>query len=304
MELRRLSYFIRIAEDGSLTRASGVLRIAQPALSRQIRMLEEELGVSLFSRTARGMQLTEEGEQLRASITGPLRELDLALQNIRTFSSRIEGDFTIGLPPNVADLLAKPLVLRMDADLPNIRLRVVEGPSGSLVDWLNRGIVDFAVLEAASRDDRLSDRALKTESLMLTGAGGTLLSPDAPMAFGKVAQLPLILPSHHFGIRSVVNAAAAKVRATLNIRFEADVARLAKELVAEGIGYAILPLSYFRAEVDAGTLRYCPIADAELPLTLFLTHRTYSRANIIVTKGLERKIADYIVEILGEAGAN
>jgi LysR family transcriptional regulator, nitrogen assimilation regulatory protein len=67
MENRRLSYFVRIAEDGSLTKAAGVLRIAQPALSRQIRLLEEELGVSLFSRTARGMQLTEEGEYLRAS---------------------------------------------------------------------------------------------------------------------------------------------------------------------------------------------------------------------------------------------
>src|ERR1700761_5036470 len=119
MEIRRLSYFVRIAEDGSLTKAAGVLRIAQPALSRQVRLLEEELGVALFSRTARGMRLTEEGEFLRASVAGPLRAMELALQSVRSFSSRIEGNFGIGMPSAIAAVLAKPLVLRMDAGFPN-----------------------------------------------------------------------------------------------------------------------------------------------------------------------------------------
>src|SRR5437016_6839562 len=136
MEIRRLRYFVRVAEDGSLTKAAGVLRVAQPALTRQIRLLEKEIGVALFNRTPRGMQLTEEGEYLRASVAGPLRALELALQNIRSFSSRIEGNFAIGMPASIGDILAKPLAMRMDADFPNIKLRIVEGPTGSLVDWL------------------------------------------------------------------------------------------------------------------------------------------------------------------------
>lgn len=70
MEIKRISYFVRIAEDGSLTKAAGILRFAQPALSRQMRLLEEELGVTLFNRTARGMRLTEESEYLRAAAAG------------------------------------------------------------------------------------------------------------------------------------------------------------------------------------------------------------------------------------------
>src|SRR5215471_7971497 len=127
MDTRRLRYFVRIAEDGSLTRAAGVLRIAQPALSRQIRLLEEELGIALFNRTARGMQLTEEGEHLRACVAGPLRSLELALQNARSFSSHIEGNFTLGMTSGIGEILAKPLVLRMSSEFPNIKLRIVEG---------------------------------------------------------------------------------------------------------------------------------------------------------------------------------
>jgi LysR family transcriptional regulator, nitrogen assimilation regulatory protein len=81
MEIRRLEYFVCIAEQGSLGRASDLLRIAQPALTRQVRLLEQELGVILFTRSRRGMRLTEEGEQLLSEVMGPLRQLEGALQN-------------------------------------------------------------------------------------------------------------------------------------------------------------------------------------------------------------------------------
>ena len=87
MEIRRLTYFTCIAEYGSLTRAAGVLRIAQSALSRQMRLLETEIGVPLFSRTTRGMTLTDEGRYLQSAVAGPLRELAVALQNIRSLAA-------------------------------------------------------------------------------------------------------------------------------------------------------------------------------------------------------------------------
>ena len=115
------------------------------------------------------MQLTEEGEYLRAAIASPLRAMELALQNVRSFSPRIEGNFAIGMPSSIGEILARPLVLRMNADFPNIKLRIVEGLTGSLVDWLHRGMLDFALLEEASRDDRLTDRELFSAKLMLVG---------------------------------------------------------------------------------------------------------------------------------------
>jgi LysR family nitrogen assimilation transcriptional regulator len=176
-------YFTRIAEDGSLTKAAGVLRIAQPALSRQIRLLEEELGVSLFTRTARGMRLTEEGEYLRTAAAGPLRGAGTRLAECAGLLDRHQGDVAIGMPSGVGDRLALPLVQLMNAQFPDIRLRIVEGPTGSLIDWLNRGMIDFALLEGASKDDRLTDVELFSGSLMLVGGPDDALDPDQPIAF-------------------------------------------------------------------------------------------------------------------------
>jgi LysR family nitrogen assimilation transcriptional regulator len=277
MEIRRLKYFARIAEDGSLTKAAGVLRIAQPALSRQIRLLEEELGVALFRRTARGMQLTEEGEYLRSAVVGPLRTVELALQNVRSLNSRIEGNFSIGMPSSLGELLGATLVQRIHENFPNIRLRIVEGITGSLIDWLHRGMLDFALLEEESRDDRLTDQKLLSMKLMLVGPPSSSLSPGRPQAFEKLLQMPLILPTHHLGVRGILNDMLARLRLNANIRFEADSCRLIKELVGTGLGYAILPLAYFRQEHARSAIRYAPIVKPTLALPVILSYRTGSR---------------------------
>jgi LysR family transcriptional regulator, nitrogen assimilation regulatory protein len=262
------------------------LRVAQPALTRQIRLLERELGVPLFNRTARGMQLTEEGEYLRGSVAGPLRAVELALQNVRSLSPRIEGDFALGMPSSLGDILAAPLVLRVSADFPNIKLRIMEGITGSLIDWLHRGMLDFALLEEQSRDDRLTDREIISERLVLVGAANSSVSPQRALTFEKVTQLPLILPTHHLGIRGIFNDAVAKLRANADIRFEADSCKLVKELVGTGMGYSLLPLSYFRREYEAGTLRYAPIIKPSLRLSTFLSYRTSNRATTDRVEGL------------------
>ena len=297
MEIRRLSYFVRIAEDGSLTKAAGVLRIAQPALSRQVRLLEEEVGVSLFNRTARGMQLTEEGEYLRNSVAGPLRAMELALQNVRTFSSRIEGNFAIGMPSSIEGVLGGQMVLRMDAEFPNIKLRVVEGLTGSLIDWLNRGILDFALLDDRPSDNRLTSRELFSERLMLVGGSKSNLSPDHSITFKKAAQLPLIVPTHHLGIRGVLNEALTKLRTTAAIRIEADSSRLTRQLIEGGMGHAILPLTYFRQHYQEGKLRYCPIVNPTLTLTTFLAYRTNNRAT---SNRIEGMMVDAIMTIVND----
>lgn len=294
METRRLKYFARIADDGSLMKASGVLRIAQPALSRQLRLLEEELGVQLFQRTSRGMRLTEEGERLRIAIAGPLRELDLALQNVRSTSRQVEGNVTIGMPSSIGDTLARSLVLRLNATLPGIKLRIVEGPTGSLIDWLLRGVVDFALLEEAASDDRLLNRELRRELLILVGPATADLNARRAVSFRDVARMPLIVPSHHLGIRSLLDAAARKVRKNLNVCFEIDSVKLAKELVEQELGYAVLPHSYVGSAQAEGRLRYAPISNPGLSLTTYLSRRNYHPTNPTVANVIESAILEFM----------
>ena len=121
---------------------------------------------------------------------------------------------------------------------------------------------------------------------MLVGSADSALTPDQTMSFEKAIRLPLILPTHHLGIRGVFNDTVTKLRAVANIRFEADSCRLIKELAESGIGYGILPLGYFRREYQAGQLRYCGIVSPKLTLPTFLSHRTNNRSTLNRVEGM------------------
>ena len=122
MDTHRLKYFLRIAEEGSITRAAKVLGIAQPALSRQIRLLEEDLGITLFARTRRGVHLTEEGERLRSSTAAPLRQLKLAVLYAGSPLARIERGLLFGMVPTAAGVLAAPLLASLGDGIPQCPL--------------------------------------------------------------------------------------------------------------------------------------------------------------------------------------
>jgi LysR family nitrogen assimilation transcriptional regulator len=294
MDTRRLRYFVRIADDGSLTKAAGVLRIAQPALSRQLRLLEAELGVELFMRTARGVRLTEEGAYLREAVAGPLRALDLALQNVRSLSSGVKGELTLGMPSSLADVVAKPFVLGMSARFPDIRLRVIEGPTGSLVEWLNRGIIGFALLEESVKDDRLAELALFAEPLLLVGGPESDLDPERPVAFGEAAALPLIVPSHHLGIRATIDHAATETRTALTVRLESDSARLIADLIEDGGGYAFLPRLFVDRRLREGRLRAAPIVAPHMEFRVALTVNRRDTAS-------RGKIEDAVLTVMRDA---
>jgi DNA-binding transcriptional LysR family regulator len=299
MDIRRLSYFMRIAEHGSLTKASNVLRIAQPALSRQMRLLEEELGVSLFSRTARGMRLTEEGAALRASVVGPLRELELAMQNIRSFPFAAEANIGLGLPPGLADILATTLALRIDEAFPKVKLCMVEGLTGSLVDWVSRGVVDFVLVEEPGHHEQLHEKILTTLPLMLVGTANSLPA-NQPVPFNDAVKLPLVLPSHHLGLRAVLNDAALWAHVNLNLRLEADSSRLMKDLLLRGMGYTILPACYCQAEIASGRLQAWPITNPALNIDIAVTSRKNSHLTGPHIKAIEELIAQTALELLGK----
>jgi DNA-binding transcriptional LysR family regulator len=298
LDVRRLGYFMRIAEDGSLTKASAMLRIAQPALSRQMRLLEEELGVTLFNRTARGMRLTGEGAALRASVAGPLRELELALQNIRSFPHAAEANIAIGLAPNLADVLAKPLALRLDAAFPSIKLRIIEGLTGSLIDWLSRGVVDFVLLEEEAHHDQLQEQILAALPLVLAGPAESPLPPGRTVTFAEAVKLPLVLPSHHLGLRAVINDAAMWAQAKLNIRMEVDSPRLMQELLVTGMAYAILPSCYCKTDIDAGRVQLWPLNDPALSLSIVLAARKNSQIAGPRVRAIEALIARVALDLL------
>jgi LysR family transcriptional regulator, nitrogen assimilation regulatory protein len=270
VDCRRLTTFVQVAELGSLSRAADRLRIAQPALSRQMRLLENEIGLPLFERHRRGMQLTEAGEDLRARVVGPLRQIDRAVEEVRSLAHEVGGNIAFGMTPTTSYVLAGPLARRVVEQAANVSLRVVEGYGGHLVDWLQRGEIDLALLYGPAADYQLKAEELLVESVVLVGGVNCSLHPDKPVTVSELAQLPLVLPSHPNGLRVIVDNAAARARAKLNVRFQADSFLLMMELVESGLGYTMLPLSAISREVAAARLRYAPISKPRITRQLIL----------------------------------
>ena len=266
MDIRRLSYFTQVAELGSLNATAEEVNLSQPSLSRQIRLLEEELGVSLFSRRRNGMELTREGVELRMRITGPLRQLELALQDMRSLGSQTGGSVALGLPASVINVLASPLVRAAKEAAPNISLYIEEGYAGGLLSSLERGEIDLALLYGPPANWRCKTENLLVEELLLVGPPDSDLSPDVPVSSEQLAQLPLILPSppnQPRGIRQIAESISEVSAMRTNFPVHADSLQLAKAYVGAGLGYTLLPYSAFFHEADLNLLKFAPVEDAK-----------------------------------------
>lgn len=269
-DFKRLGYFVQIAELGSLTRTAERLRIAQPSLSRQMRLLEEELGVTLFTRGHRGMQLTEAGEALRARIAGPLRQIGHALYEVRSLPTETAGTVILGMPATVVGLVGVPLFAVLAERAPKVSLQLVEGQSGHLLEWMRRGDLDAAVLYGPTPAGLNATRLLDDE-LVLVGPPGFPMSREGTIRFKALAELPLILPSDAHGLRVALETMAARTRTRLNPVALVDSVQLRKDLVASGSGLTVLPLSAIVREAREGRLAYARFEQPTLTRQLFVT---------------------------------
>lgn len=243
MDLRQLSYFVRVAELGSFTRAAIALDVAQPALSRQVRLLEVELRQSLLSRNGRGATPTEAGKLLLEHARGILHQVERAREDLGRVRGALAGQVAIGLPPSLARVLTVPLTRAFRQQMPEAQLSISEGLSTSMQEWLATGRLDIAVLYNAQPTAGLEITPLLDEALALVQARPPGLPedpPPPPIALADVARLPLVIPSRPNAIRMHVEAEMAALGCRPAIALEIDGVSAILDLVAEGFGSAIL----------------------------------------------------------------
>lgn len=299
MDLKQLRTFVEVSETGSLGRASDKLRIAQSALSRQIALMEAELGFELFVRHGRGMRLTEAGEKLAARMKGLLQELENAIEDARSQGGVIRGQVSIGLMPTTSVILARRLAMRVTQELPALRLRIVEGYAGHLVDWVQRGEIDMTLLYGPETDYHLLTTPLLYEELVVVGKAQSALRPGHPISMADLAKLPLVAPSRPHGLRLLVESAADKRGLELNISIEADSYRVILDLVEAGVGYAVLPPSSLQSELRNGALIQCPIEGAPIRREIILACqpiRSEAKAIRAVTDLLVDEVARMVAD--------
>jgi DNA-binding transcriptional LysR family regulator len=296
MNLQQLRTFIRIAELGSLSKASDRMRVAQPALSRQMKLLQEEVGVVLFDRHRGGMRLTLAGEELLRRVPGLIRQLDQVYEDVRTHAGATRGQVVFGVVPTVSYVLARHLACRVAADFPDVQLRIVESYSGHLVEWLQRGEIDAAIVYGPGEKFHMRAEELLLEDLVVVGPPDAGLDPATPVSMAAFANLTLVLPSRPHGLRVVVELAAHRAKTKLEVRFEADSFRVLVDLVEQGLGYSALPLSAVSREVAQKRLTYAPLIEPKVTRNLILgiPDSTLSRATQTVIALTREEIAKLV----------
>ncbi|MEK9952194.1 MAG: LysR substrate-binding domain-containing protein [Curvibacter sp.] len=242
MDLKQLEYFVRVAELGSFTRAAGVLNIAQPALSRQVRLLEVELRQNLLLRNGRGVTTTEAGKLLLEHGRGILHQVERAREDLGRVRGALAGRVALGLPPSIAKMMTVPLTRAFRKRLPNAALSISEGLTISMQEGLLTGRLDIALLYNPPPSPELDTLPLMDEELLLIGPRRPRSKVTTePISLRETSTLPLVIPSRPNAIRMVVETEMAAIGCKPDIGLEIDGVAAILDLVADGAGYAILP---------------------------------------------------------------
>jgi DNA-binding transcriptional LysR family regulator len=270
MDFKQLRAFLTVADTGNVTRAAELLNLVQPAVSRQLRLLEEDVGAELFERERHGMALTDAGKALLVYARRAMLELDRARAEIGGAVNEIAGLVTVGLLPSTCDLISSPLVSAVAAAYPSIRMRIAMGYAGTLQQWLETGEIDAALLYGVERTPDIHSKTLLEEPLWVVGPTSANLRRHRPVSLASLSGKPLILPSAPHGIRTLVDHACAVSNVELTIAVETNAMSIQKNLVLGGHGFTILPPVAFVEELKARRLTAAPLCDPKITRTIVL----------------------------------
>jgi LysR family nitrogen assimilation transcriptional regulator len=261
MDFREIRYFAQVATAGSFSLAAKELRVAQPALSRQIRKLEKELGVQLLVRHGRGVRLTGAGSILLERSEQMIHLLRNAGDEVRANANAISGHVSLGLTPAAGLLLVSPIVRTFQRDWPQVALQVRDGISNLLQEWLLDGRLDVAVLYNPPPTEALDSEVIMHEQMVVVEPPDRFertrrgKSPIGTCRIRDLADMPLIMPGLPHNNRRIVEQAAIQHGVRLRVKLEVDSVMLAKAMVKNGLGCTILAYSAVHDEITRGELR-------------------------------------------------
>jgi LysR family nitrogen assimilation transcriptional regulator len=261
VDLKQLEYFRHVAELGSFTRAAAFLSVVQPALSRQVRQLEVELGQNLFDRNGRGVVLTEAGSRLLEHTRGILMQVGRARQELEDQRNGDSGHFVLGLPPSLGRSVTVPLVKAFGRLLPNASLATVEGLSAYMLEWLSVGRVDCALVYNAPESPNVDLQPLLDEQLFLIAplTDKSRRKARKTIALAELAQYPLIIPSRPHSIRMSVENALAGVDVKIRVAHEIECIPAIIDLVRQGHGFGVLPMNAVKSSQWADEVLVKPV---------------------------------------------
>jgi LysR family nitrogen assimilation transcriptional regulator len=261
MNLTQMRYFVRVCEAQSLSKAAAIIRIAQPALSRQVKALEQELGAQLLVRQPWGVAPTPAGEVLLDQARKVLKQVEVAREAVRATESEPSGPIAVGAPSSIATILFPPLLAALRRRHPRLRPMLIDEISGALHQRTLRGEVDIAILHADRMTGVFSQSPLLVESVGLAASPALAAKVEAPTP-DEIATLPLLVSTALN--RSRLTLEALLKGKALNLVAEVDCMPALLQMLADGAGFALLPFSAVHSWVERGALAYVDLGYPDL----------------------------------------
>jgi len=288
MNLKTLRYFIAVADSGSLTAAAAAIPIAQPALTRQMRDLEAEMGVQLLQRLPRGVRLTPAGVTLYESAQRILAEAARLGRRLAHSQQNNRAPVVLGASPTLARLLLPRLFENCMDAMADLELRAREAFTPALLDWLERGMIDMAVLTNPEPGRNLSFLPLLGEPFALVSHAQMRIGPV--VSVNQLARIPLLMTSLH---RGLVDRQLASLGKSLQVRAEIDSVDAIRELVVRGRWATIMPVSVFRDSPQELPIVMSEISGVQLNRLLVLATRIDPRPNPALSLVHELVVAEF-----------
>ena len=296
MDLRQMRSFVHVADLRSFSRAAAFLAVSQPALSRQMRLLEEELGARLFHRNGKGVALTEAGSLLFERCARILAEVEDLRSELKGGVAGVEGltgSVGIGVPVNVSPLLADPFLEKCRTRHPGVSIRLVEGYSALLHEWLLTGSVELSFLYGPRPSRVIASTRLLVEDLYAIGAATPANRAREAITPAELARSPVVLPHRPHVIRELVHQTGVQPVEIV----EVDAPGVMIELARAGRAWSILPLTCVTTHLAAGLVTAIPIQQPSLSWTATLSHsalKPLTPAAGAVFKLLREEVADLV----------
>jgi LysR family transcriptional activator of glutamate synthase operon len=295
MELRQLRYFAAVARHRHFTRAGEELRIAQPALSQQLRRLEAELGFELLARTSRRVEVTQAGEIVLARAHRILAEVDAIPYELDELRGLARGRVTLGGMAPFGPLDLPALLEEFVAAHPGIDIHLREGTAGEMVGFLDRDEVElaFASLDQHEVGPEIECVRLFHEELVVIAAPDhRFAATRGALPLTELEDEPLISAHHGPALRRTIDRALEAARVRPRIAFESNDLNIHRSLAARGLGVSILPRSFLdRPGEEVAVLSVAPRLTRPLSLVWRKMRRQSPAAEAFLDFTRERVVA-------------
>lgn len=298
MHAKVLRYFAAVVRAGSIRKAAEQLHVVPTAVSRQILVLEEELGTPLFERVRGTLKLTPVGEIVLEHARTTLRAFDEVRERIAAVQGLQQGEVTLATTAGLASAFLPLLVQRVRAEHPGLRLKVLDAPVSEVLRSVRTGDADLAL--AYDVPDNAGLRVLSTSDWPVGAVvpPGHVLARQPAVALSDCLGHPLILPAPALSLRALLDGAFALGAVRVVPVVESTSTALMRQLVQRGVGIALLNRLDVDEEHRSGTLVFVPLRDAQPQAqTLRLVCRAGAGADANPTTAL---LARHLVAALAE----